>query len=131
MTSILTAVALVAHVLGGCCWHHEHSCREPSTGITLTTMVQVVTHACECPHHPEAEEPAAPIHDKGQCDEGRCVTAFRDSGSERCSQDSLPVMVTEVNPTLGRIESCGVAAPAQHGFTLPLRIHLLHQIMLI
>lgn len=131
MTSILTALAMLAHVLVGCCWHHEHSCSAPLTGIAVTAAAKGDAHACKCPHHSETEEPASPEHDKGPCGEDRCVTAFRDSGPESCSQESLPVMVTEVIPTSGRINLCVVAAPAQQSLIPPLRTHLLLQILLI
>lgn len=131
VTTIVTALSLLAHMLLGCCWHHEHPCVAPSAEVAAIGTTAEAGHACECSHHHGAEEPAAPEHHQSPCDENRCLTEFRDSGPNLGLDEALPTMVGELVGEYDRDAPSLAPDLLVWDVDPPLRTHLLLQILLI
>ena len=119
----LMSAFLLAHALLGCCWHHEHGCATHGA----------VAHSDECCNYGDC-----PTHDSGPCNcRIECGSVCVYISLEKTVVDCSPVMldVVALNPTLPGNHSAkllswelasGLAASAP-----PLRLHLLHQILVI
>lgn len=82
--SILTCLAMLWHIIGGCCWHHEHRDCESTTTLSEAGLVvqskgvclhdhKAHHHHSDQPHH-ESEPPApTPSHHGHHCEAGTCV----------------------------------------------------------
>lgn len=141
LVSIVVAVAVILHMVLGSCWHHAH---EPVAKLALAqTETPPPVKACRCQHHqsrehekqldqcPSDKEPV----DKcpGSCGE-KCVylSANRvqvDQSLDLALFNSLPLeplSVLVAGPSIARYESDDATVDPP-----PLRLHLLHQLLLI
>jgi hypothetical protein len=123
--STATAIVVLLHALLGCCAHHAHACVE--AGKTR------VEHACHTHDH-GAPEPAG---DHGghnhNCDGNACVYVRAEKAHVSAELASSPLHfagLTEQRPTPAGTESW-VHVVGLHEFSSPLRLHLLHQVLLI
>ena len=128
----LMAISLVVHAAVGCCWHHEHGCAH---GDNSNTPICKSTQCCEhddCPSH-QGEAPEYPCHGKLEC-HGVCTYV----APQKIRLDSSLAVAPLASATLWLLFSDAQAAfgsawntadPAE--FEPPLRLHLLHQIVLI
>lgn len=126
LSRYLTLGALVTHLLLGCCWHHVHN--GPATS-ELACAAQTADHEDhDCDH----EQPSGPSHQGHEtCREARCV--FVRAVNERFLQSLLswgqalvlpsPLFDSAAESSL-RCDAAPTAAP-------PLRLHLVHQVLLI
>lgn len=71
------------------------------------------------------------MHDEGPCGEDRCVTAFRDSASGPRIDAALPAVDAEVTATAESPGLSAVFVPVGFDIVLPLRTHLMLQVLLI
>lgn len=124
----LTAAALFIHAAFGCCWHHAHRERiEP--GITAMPVARC------CQHH---HEPAADPQDGDGCEddcEGGCQyiapnKLCLDAQQWGASWDVVVDSFSLPEAIAAAVRSLGTGAPP-HCVALPLRTHLLHQVLLI
>jgi len=95
ITSGLTAVALLVHVLGGCCWHHGHS--------AMATSVDCDCDESHAAHGHDAESLAAAAtsahaqpglpHHSHHCTGGRCLVLLPGtSGGAGAQISARPVL---------------------------------------
>jgi hypothetical protein len=128
--SSFTAAALFIHASFGCCWHHVHSC-------VLGGGMIAVAGPMECCHHGHESSP-------GQGSERPC------DGDDECEGTCSYVLPQKVQmdapwavASLDLVATLSTASEAQVIATLwgntgdsalgavpPLRLHLLHQLML-
>ena len=144
--SILMAAALIVHAVLGCCWHHAHDCVRCDNpiahvpGLTAKTSDQV---AC-CKHHHGAG-PEASEGQQEQPSQEPCKCRFECRGV--CAY--LPPQKTQIDsPELVVAFDYAIVAPMRAGVPIapalswelagnlanvepPLRLHLLHQMLLI
>jgi len=132
VTSILTAVSLLMHMLLGCCWHHEHvSVERPAETAAVATFEGHATF------HEEAEPECCEAsgehsHPGDSCQGPQCLTVLRDSVRVPCpDQVVAPAFVPEVAPQLDAAIQLAVEVSADSRIALPLRPHLLYQLLLI
>jgi len=131
----LTSAALLAHVLLGCCWHHGHQC---SHQLAAAAEVEVAHDRC-CAQPQESTHSQAPVGDCGHGDDGcqgaRCVFMSAAPGAAAAvpalqHRDALLVGPAAADTSAAGSLLCGEASLAA-GCSCPLRIHLLHQVLLI
>ena len=147
LVTYLVAAALTLHMLLGCCWHHAHEssviASEPKQAQKIEAPVPVSPKRCCCHRHqpkvlvqesePSKDKQDAPRDRPESCGQ-KCsfVTTNRvqvDQVLDIAPLSFLSVVVSVESAnglTYIRLESRGVpAAPP------PVRIHLLHQLLLI
>ena len=132
--SSLVASSLLMHAVLGCCWHHGHA----SSCCDQSQSAQVAQNCC---HH----------HDDVGCDDDHDEPAPTPcKGGPHCHGvcNYLPVQKTQLDPVqlaapldfaVAVLHSSDAHFVAAHGFEHlyeldtgpPLRLHLLHQILLI
>lgn len=141
--SSFVAAMLSIHALLGCCWHHAHGCIVCELVMHEAASPQVSPKASCChhehnaaPHEPSHQDPThqAPCECQIDC-RGTCAflptprapAIDRDSAPADCFVACLPAIATSrIGPSLSWQFGSG---PAQ--LEPPLRLHLLHQILLI
>jgi hypothetical protein len=134
--SSLMALSLLAHSLLGCCWHHAHACEDNERHEVSHDFSGGHCHAngwaTDC--HGDQGLCRANHAEHNNCQGTRCVFV-----------GVLRVVVSWPLQTLGQASAAGVAhvvapcrtrsmsgpAPDAAAASLPLRIHLLYQILLI
>ena len=121
--SILVTSCLLAHALFGCCWHHSHDC---------VAHEAIAYSGGGCNDHGCPAKHSEPCNCRIECG-AICVYLPIEKTVIDCSPVTFDLVAT--NPTLFRDESAnllswelasGLAASAP-----PLRLHLLHQILVI
>ena len=132
----LTSAALLAHVLLGCCWHHGHHC---SHQLAAAAEVEV-SHACGCAESghegTHSQEPVGGCgHGDDGCQGARCMFVSAAPGAAAAAplvqhRDAVLLGLTAVDISPARSLLCGAPSLAA-GCCRPLRIHLLHQVLLI
>jgi hypothetical protein len=127
----LTAAMLAAHTMLGCCWHHAHAC-----GQTHDPLAPVGWQHHEEPHHVGAGgcfDPSAQARGREDCRAVRC-----DFGVAKASPHAMSVAPAQ--PGVVTMPGADAAllrrSSEQHAGTskaelLPVRLHLLHQVLLI
>jgi hypothetical protein len=132
LVSNLTAVLLVIHAMIGCCHHHWHHDDESATP-------KRVACCCCCDHHDPAhgtsEAPSQPCNGEREC-HGVCTYIATPRTSLDAATLGVDLDFAAVIPAHGgsplsaasslwsQLQGCDDAPP-------PLRLHLLHQILLI
>jgi hypothetical protein len=124
----LTAALLFIHTVFGCCWHHAHACEHALTAA--------VTQPSKCCHHHHHESDSKHEHKPGKCKsdcEGTCNYVLQQKVTIEAPQWVANDVLTAL-PTLAgqQIEAAASweAAPSLSDLALPLRTHLLHQVLL-
>ena len=141
----VTIVLLMLHLMLGCCWHHEHMC---STHGRIAASSGKTPCPCDAHHqHDDRRSTAATTYqhveqDHGQpqpcrhqCDHGPCVF-LRTNGIpvlELISEHINITFATPPTPALAAVIAGhpDLARPFDCPAGLPLRAHLLYQILLI
>lgn len=124
----LTAAVLFIHSVFGCCWHHSHACDR----ITAVAMSQ----STKCCHHRHDESDSKQQEKPGKCEvdcEGTCTYVVPEKVTIEAPQ-WVAIDLLAVLPSLSerQIEAATSweALLAQSDLAPPLRIHLLHQVLL-
>jgi hypothetical protein len=128
-----TAVMLFAHAALGCCTHHVHACGEPHGSVPLVDGKHHCSDACgeysaggfrQTSHEHQGQDDCQ----GSTCDFGRPAN---EREAKSCDVVCQPVafLPFEVMPA-------SVASPLEHGLRTigalpPLRLHLVHQVLLI
>jgi hypothetical protein len=132
ITSSLMSVLLVIHAMLGCCWHHAHAC------VGQEASAQPTAHGSSCCQHHDCpqrqEQPAAPCGCKIEC-QGVCIYL----PTQKVLIDNSPLAVAfefaAVDRTLdGSHVPTAISWEVASGAIAsspPLRLHLMHQILLI
>lgn len=129
----LTAVLLFAHAVLGCCAHHLHACGESHGSIAVGSGNH--RHSNSCGDHSAGTPDRTGHEHQGQddcqgstCDFGRPANdRYAKSGDAFCQLVALPPFA--VVPAL-------VGCQLEHDLTAtcvlpPVRLHLVHQVLLI
>lgn len=126
----LMAGLLFIHTVFGCCWHHAHSYAPPEHAA-----IHKASHCCH--HH---EHSAGSKHDETPCqDRLECHGTCTYVAPQKVQIDSPVATASFELAAVLATNADGLIAPeVPHGWELlpnatqpPLRIHLLHQILLI
>lgn len=131
MLSSLMSLTLVFHAALGCCWHHDHRCEHDGEFDTQTCE----SDAC-CEHYEDQGDPAEstpPCDCKLEC-HGICTYVAPqkvqlDVPLAVAPFDSIAIRSLVVDAHLALGLPGDSADPAE--FEPPLRLHLLHSIVLI
>jgi hypothetical protein len=128
--SNLTAALLALHTVLGCCWHHEHRCTE---ACSLAGTAES-SHRCDAHHSfgdgPTVSSPGHEHHGPHACQGDKCnfVEQTRQRPSDSFSQ-TVGVPADHCGADVasagwGPFFDCDPALP-------PLRLHLIHHVLLI
>jgi len=136
---LTTALAFAFHMGIGCCSHHGHA-EDDQTVQHQHDAHELATHSHGHSHahhdHANTEEssesptPDSCPHD--QCEGGKCVfVSISKVDLSQLTHASLPVI--SLNELLGTLSANTLSPEIDSGGPpkLPLRLHLLHQVMLI
>ena len=122
--SSLTAALLFIHTVFGCCWHHAHDCTAAVAG----------PEACCCHDHDDGDskQHEQPCQDGADC-EGACAYVL----SQKVKVEApkwITIEYLAVLPTLadGQLEAATSwrVLSSLPNVGPPLRLHLLHQVLL-
>jgi len=133
----LTTVMVLAHLLLGCCWHHQHTSGNQPASTRCVDSAGADCHGPSCGeefgcrHHPAGGE----HQDRGGCEGGRCVFVTGQpsrtpaaSAAEFCDVVAVAATVDEGLPAESSVWARAFAAA---GRCPPLRTHLRHQVLLL
>lgn len=132
LSSSLTAGILLAHALLGCCWHHAHACGHAHSAVAW------IVAGCEAegPHEHSGDAPDRPGQGPGRdaCRGAKCDFV------RPATENLLPLAAAPCRPASAAIvaseRSALIGDAAQHpcaagDLLLPVRLHLVHQVLLI
>jgi hypothetical protein len=131
IVSNLTAAMLLVHALVGCCRYYEHNCGRHDFA---TDCVSVIAACCDhC--HGRNEAPTRPENCGFEC-QGVCTylppqKTFIDSPHSNISRDFLPLDPPLADNCLASASFLLEQSSSWSRPELPLRLHLLHQIILV
>jgi hypothetical protein len=137
LVSKLTVIALAAHLLVGCCWHHAHACGHGRAWGGSGDVATADRHEDHCGHEGHcADEPAGPDrHGRDDCEGGRCVftsdRSTRASGASAAQFRQAPPDALTVRDGLPAESNLRATALAVPGYRPPLPAHLLLQVLLL
>jgi len=123
------AVVLLIHAAFGCCWHHAHYCVPHQASIAVAEP----TGCCQHRHHGDSEQREQPCGCKVEC-HGTCAYVLPQKVKIDAPQAVAFIDLVATLPLLADAQTlsaswCSIgdgplaAAP-------PLRLHLLHQLLL-
>jgi len=122
----LTAAMLFIHTVCGCCWHHAHAREQGST----------VAQAAKCCHHHQHDSDSQHRENPCKCNidcEGACTYVVPQKVQIEAPQ-WVAIDLLAVVPSLAdrQVEAAASweAASSLPDLVLPLRTHLLHQVLL-
>ena len=134
LQSNLTAILLVIHAMIGCCHHHWHCDAECAAAVTLCAA------PCQCcdqcgGSHDESEQPSQPCNGELQC-QGVCSylptqKTVIDASDVDSGLDFAAIIPTHLDGHLAAAALPWGFAHTVNDSPPPLRLHLLHQILLI
>jgi len=135
IVTLIAATAFMLHFLWGCCAHHVHA----DDGVASLNPAQAADHCHSSSGHempdpcgqvPDDSDSPCPGQHTSDCD---CtfIAAGKTVVAKAGLTAALPLAIAEASP-LGSANSLAAAALDSGGLIkLPVRIHLLHQVMLI
>ncbi|MHC4181523.1 MAG: hypothetical protein ACYSWU_28850 [Planctomycetota bacterium] len=133
----LTALTVLAHVLLGCCWHHQHASRDQQACTTCVELAVADCHGHSCGHeHACPHQPAGRNHQgQGGCEGGRCEFVSghpsrtpEASTAEFCDQVAVAATVDDGPPAESGVSARAFAAARG---CPSIRIHLYLQVLLL
>ena len=142
--SAAVAAIVALHAVLGCCWHHAHEAFAATVHTEMKISEPAKAHCCCCrSHHDELPSDVQPDGDRHQADdsapapapcEGKCDTpAVNRVQQEDVATLSLIAWIATIEQPLFEL-----AVFKSHPVridediqTLPIRLHLLHQLLLI
>jgi hypothetical protein len=161
LLTILTALSLATHAMAGCCWHHAHSCACDGLSEVASAEAESccqhcsqaehkqhadsqVGHSHNCDAHPnvchsavehdESSAPPAPCDCKIEC-HGTCTYLPPEKSPVDSAADgpafAQPVVALLDNSSTDLLSANWEWLTDPVESAQPLRIHLLHQVLLI
>jgi len=130
----MLATLLAAHNVLGCCFHHAHECPGPS--VPKADIHVLAYSSNQDPLHNQLHQGCLPIHHQGpdRCLGSKCFFLAPSQNSSVMCMHALHGILSEILPPftlqLSSVESsehCGNRDPC----CLPLRLHLMNQVLLI
>jgi hypothetical protein len=129
--SSLVSASLLIHALLGCCWHHAHA------GLLLGSGQTVAVESSGCCNHgpaPSEDRTPGPCNDNSRC-EGICTYLPAPKSQVGMPQFLAPSDLASILPIASDAPLSTTLAVERFGdscrFEPPLRLHLLHQHLLI
>lgn len=120
----IVASLLAAHSSLGCCWHHEHECVEGLDAGSLSV------HESPQGHSGRHDEPCDHSDHQHRCLGDRCV--FVRGDVSRITAAALAwAFSPEQSPTSASEALNSWRISPERVGAIPLRVHLLHQVLLI
>ena len=129
----LTVVMLFAHGVLGCCSHHVHACGESHGSLGLVDGKHPCSDACGDHSAGGSGQTSHKHPGQDDCQGSRCVfwRPTNDWEAESCHVFCQPavLLLSEAMPVLagGRLEHDF----GRNGVLPPVRLHLVHQVLLI
>jgi hypothetical protein len=85
LATSVTAAALIAHALLGCCWHHAHA--EITSSAAALATIKPVVHGDHVHVHASSQDdhestPSDHHHDKQGCDDDACTFVAANRASD-------------------------------------------------
>ena len=128
--SSLVSASLLVHALFGCCWHHAQAC-------AFFSAEPVAAEPGDCCHHgaaPSEHQSPSPC-DKGTHCEGGCTYLPAPKSQVEMPRFLSPSDFVAILPVGTDAPFCAMRpaerSPKPHILEPPLRLHLLHQQLLI
>jgi hypothetical protein len=125
----LTAGLLFIHAAFGCCWHHAHRCQKHGDAIAVAGPTDC------CQHHEKGDsnQQERPCDCQLQCG-GTCVYLLPERVSIDAPQLVAAFDFAAIMPPMPSAQplspSRGELGYSPHGAPRPVRLHLLHQLLL-
>ena len=133
LVRILTAVVLTAHLTVGCCWHHAHACDNSGHSSPVQGAAIADGQCPESSHSGAGTDHAN--HGPQDCQGGKCsVTAQRPNSGNWLARPSDPLispLPISVLSTVGDDYRCDSFFSVAGWLPLPVRLHLVNQVLLI
>jgi hypothetical protein len=132
----MIAALMMAHALLGCCWHHAHASQMVCDDHVAAVHADVHGHCHEehAAKHEHSDTPA-PCNQGDACDEEGCIFVRTDSGPIIHSLSHKGFVTLATSDCLFAIPKackfCSAFSSRQPTDALPLRAHLMLQILLI
>lgn len=133
----LTAVMVLAHLLLGCCWHHQHAFGNQPAGTGCVDSAGAGCHGPSCgeevgcPHHPAGGEHRG----RNGCEGVRCVFVTgqpsRTPAASAAELSNLAAVVPTIDEGLPAESSVWARAFAADRRCPSLRTHLWQQVLLL
>jgi hypothetical protein len=129
--SHLMAGLLAMHAVLGCCWHHGHACGRECTRTVLESADAHADHDADSCGSTDSKP--CQNHGPHACQKGQCVFL-------RTVENGAGVSLDLNLPSLGCAASCDVSSQAPvavrplfaaDALLPPLRLHLVHQVLLL
>jgi hypothetical protein len=129
----LTAVMLFTHAVLGCCSHHVHACGESHGSVVFLDGKHHCSDACGDDSAGSSEQTGHEHQGRDDCQGSKCD--FGRPANERVSK-SCHVVCQPVLLLLSEAAPAAVDGQREHvfgslGVLPPLRLHLVHQVLLI
>lgn len=126
---ILTAVVLMAHLLLGCCVHHAHACDDMRHSPPIRGSAFFETHCSEdCDKDTDHSNPGSQRCQGEKCSFVRPSPVANDSPTQPLSVFIVPLIEGTISPKgIGSEQRFS----ASGRIPMPLRLHLLNQVLLI
>jgi hypothetical protein len=134
--AILLMFQLLTHGVAGCCWHHEHA-DHAKDGPTAVAYTDVAEKTC-CHHQHAAPDPSEPADSKqhapddDSCAESKCVL---DISRHRVDLEIPDFVLDFVLATRASASPINIRSARRQECVTdiepPLRLHALHQVLLI
>jgi hypothetical protein len=137
LVSNLTTAALAAHILLGCCWHHAHAgARQSASGEISCDAAESLDAILLLEQHARGQDLRnSTCHDNGNCFCIRCVFAHSKHGSTTLGSIAPCRDIANWDSAMA-ILSMADLTPRWDAFLTvgrgnPLRLHLMHQVLLL
>lgn len=138
LVSNLAALSLLAHMVLGCCWHHPHpSCQDETSTAPVADLHGGHGHPDSSPLQRASYPEAAGCEHDGRhgCGGDRCVGLFDPPTRTLTPSAKQSLELPAACQAFDCRPAVPEATPTKAGFStgrcLSVRIHLLHQVLLI
>jgi hypothetical protein len=132
--AFLLILHLLAHGVAGCCWHHEHADNAEPTAVAVAAGAEKTCchHRQAAPDHSVPADSKQHVPDEAPCDDSKCVL---DISRNRVDAE-IPNQVLHFVLASDFCASPSDIRPATSHVCIkdidpPLRLHALHQVLLI
>ena len=137
LISLITAAAVLLHLGLGCCAHHTHASAGNECVIPASLADAAADHGHTHGHDhsvPDSNAPECPSDSHDGCHESHC--SFLVTGKTTIALDTLvtaltPSTLDTVFPQAGTSSSTDWVSDTGDHLRLPVRLHLLNQVLLI
>jgi hypothetical protein len=128
-----TAIMLFAHAALGCCAHHVHACGEPHGSVALVEGTHHCSDSCGEPSAGSSEQTGHEHQGQDDCQGNTCNFGRPANEREAKSGDVVcqPVTLGPFEDVTGLVGGQLEHNLGKSGVLPPVRLHLVHQVLLI